>query len=519
MSTGTRKSAMAREARVAGLRDFQSPTLESVEKRRSQLWIFAGVIIVSLAGGMVLLSLDNVAIRFLESLLPGYTIRVLVLGFAALVGFYLIDKEVKLRDLTRDLIDERVLSAALSNRLKEVSILSEVGKAINQVLELDDVLRMILRSAVDLLETEEGSIMLVEEKSGDLIVQYARSSTGKVLEGMRVPMGQGISGWVAQHREPILITGKAEDGMFKDLRDRADVPRSALCVPLISQEELFGVLNINDPTGTREFSEYDLRALGLFAEHAAIAIRNASVFEKERQAVTRLEEVDRMKTEFIATVSHELRTPLTSIIGCAKTVRRRGDEMNDLQRTEFLEMIEKQGERLLRMVEEILSASRIESGAPPQRREPIDLTEMSREIIKEFQTAGADNVFVLNAEAGITAFGDPMAMEQVITNLVENAVKYSPHGSGITIDINDGPGAVELKVRDEGKGISDEDLPTIFERFRQLDQSATRRTGGVGLGLYLVKRLVEAQYGSISVVSKQGAGSTFILRFPKRRER
>lgn len=193
--------------------------------------------------------------------------------------------------------------------------------------------------------------------------------------------------------------------------------------------------------------------------------------------------------------------------------------MNDTQRTEFLEMIEKQGERLLRMVEEILSASRIESGAPPQRREPIDLTEMSREIIKEFQTAGAGNVFVLNADGGITAFGDPMAMEQVITNLVENAVKYSPKGSTITIDINEGPGAVELKVKDQGRGISDEDLPTIFERFRQLDQSATRRTGGVGLGLYLVKRLVEAQYGSISVISKQGEGSTFILRFPKRRER
>ena len=516
--SGSRRSTMSRDARVAGLRDFQSPTLEAVERRRSQLGIFAGLIIISLAAGMVLLSVDNVAITFLETFLPGYMIRVLVLGFAGMLGFYLIDKELRLRDLTRDLIDERVLSAALSNRLKEVSILSEVGKAINQVLEIGEVLGIILRSAVDLLETEEGSIMLLDEESHELVVEFARSSSGKMLEGMRVPIGKGIAGWVAQNREPILVTGKADDKVFNSLTDRIDVPQSALCVPLISQDELFGVLNINDPSGQREFSEYDLRALGLFAEHAAIAIRNARVYDQERQTVSRLEEVDRMKTEFIATVSHELRTPLTSIIGCAKTVRRRGEEMSEAQRTEFLEMIEKQGERLLRMVEEILSTSRIESGVPSQKRELIDLTDMSRNIIKEFQTAGAKKLFRLDAPEEANTFGDPMAIEQILTNLVENAVKYSPDDSTITIRIVDSPGSAQVEVHDEGQGISAANLPSIFERFKQVDQSSTRKTGGVGLGLYLVKRLVESQMATISVTSEESVGSTFTVRFPKRRE-
>src|SRR5687768_16047728 len=126
----SRRSAGNRDARVAGLRNFATPTLEAVERRRWQLWLFAGGIIIALSGGMVLLSLDNAPIRLLETILPGYTIRVLLIGFAAIIGFYLLDKESRLKKLTRDLIDERVLSAALSNRLKELSILSEVGKAI-----------------------------------------------------------------------------------------------------------------------------------------------------------------------------------------------------------------------------------------------------------------------------------------------------------------------------------------------------------------------------------------------------
>lgn len=518
MSDQVRRTAMSREARVAGLRNFKTPTLEAVERRRSQLRILAGVVIVSLAAGMVLLSLDNVAIRLVERLVPAYIVRVLVLGFAAAFGVYLVDREIRLRSLTKDLVEEKVLSAALSNRLKEVSILSEIGKAINQILDLDTVLRMILTAAVDLLGTEEGSIMLLEEDSQELVVQYAKSRTGSVVEGTRVPIGKGISGWVAEHREPILITGQPQAGTFEGLPDRTEVPVGALCVPLISQDQLFGVLNINDTTGQREFSEYDLRALGLFAEHAAIAIRNASVFEKERKAVTRLEEIDQMKSEFIATVSHELRTPLTSIIGSAKTVRRRGIELEQSQRDEFLEMIEKQGERLLRMVEEILSASRIESGVPIQRRQEMDLRAVAADVIRSFETGVAQNHFELRAPSPMMAFGDPMAMEQILTNLIENAVKYSPERSRIVVELADEPGAVEIKVMDEGKGISAEDLPSIFDRFKQLDQSSTRKTGGVGLGLYLVKRLVEAQMGTISVKSVPGEGSTFAVRFNKRRD-
>lgn len=514
----SRHSDANREARVAGLRNFATPTLEAVERRRWQLWIFAGGIIVALSGGMVLLSLDNAPIRLLETILPGYIIRVLLVGFSSIIGFYLLDKESRLKKLTRDLIDERVLSAALSNRLKELSILSEVGKAINQVLDVEDVLRMILRSAVDLLEAEEGSIMLAEDGSDELVVAYAHTSRDVQLEGLRARFGEGVSGWVAQNREPLLITGDAKPEFFKTLGVRKGTISSALSVPLIGQDELYGVLNVNDVTGERRFSEYDLRALGLFAEHAAIAIRNARTFEQEKQALIRLEEVDRMKTEFIATVSHELRTPLTSIIGCAKTIRRRGEALSDMQRQEFLEMIERQGERLLRMVEEILSASRIESGHDLHRREEVELVNVAQLLVKQFETSGAKNPIRLDSPPSVIAFGDPMAFEQILSNLIENAVKYSDSDAPVDVILKEEPGVVEVQVRDEGRGVPASELPTIFDRFHQVDQSSTRKAGGVGLGLYLVLKLVEASGGSIAVESVEGVGSTFTAKFPKRRE-
>jgi len=518
MSPSTQKKSWSasKEARVAGLRNFQAPTLEAVERRRWQLWAIAAFSIFAMSGAGVLLSYDNSPLTSF-TFLPAYVIRILILGFAALLGIYLFEKESRLRNITRALVDERVLSAALSNRLKELSILSEVGKAINQVLDLEDVLRMILGAAVDLLAAEEGSVMLVDEERQVLVVSHAYTTRGNVVEGAEVKIGEGVSGWVAEKREPLLITGKAPEGRFKKLNPREGPISSALSVPLIGQDELYGVLNVGDVSGEREFSEYDLRALGLFAEHAAIAIRNARTFEHERQAVVRLEEVDRMKTEFIATVSHELRTPLTSIIGCAKTVRRRSDAMSEIQREEFLLMIERQGERLLKMVEEILSASRIESGETIVHREELDLSSLIHTVAKGFEATDHSRVVRVEGPDSLVIFGDPMSVEQIFSNLVDNAFKYSEPGTAVTIEMQDVDSEAVVRVIDRGAGIPDGEIGGIFDRFRQVDQSSTRRAGGVGLGLYIVRKLVEDHGGSISVESRPGEGSTFLVSFPKRK--
>jgi signal transduction histidine kinase len=509
--------SIEKEARVAGLRAFVTPTLEAIERRRWQLWMIAAFLMISLAAGAVLLSTDSSAFSLITRYLPLYVVRVLFVGFTALVALYLVDRESRLRKITHRLIDERVLSAALSNRLKEVLVLSEAGQAMNRLLDLNETLRIILDSALELLEAEEGSVMLVESDGDKLAVAASRTSSEHVKDAV-IKLGQGVAGWVAERREPILIAGNPPEGLFEEFEAKDRRIASALSVPLLSRNELQGVLNVNDLTGKRSFSEYDLRALQLFAEHAADAIRNAIVYEKEKSAVARMEEVDRMKTEFVATITHELRTPLTSILGAAKTMRTRGHVLDDEQRLEMLEVIDRQGERLLRLIEDVLSASRIETtGVARLRRRKLELVSIAEAVIKGERSAGVSSPIELEAPPTLEVFGDPMAIEQILTNLIDNAVKYSAAGQPITVRLSDRPSDVLMEVEDRGIGIPEDVLPAIFDRFRQADQSMTRPIGGVGLGLYIVKNLVGGMGGEVSVVSEEGRGSKFSVSLPRRR--
>lgn len=506
-----------REGKVTGLRDFATPTLEAVERRRAQLWILASFVLVGLAGGMVLLTLDDSPIRDI-TFIPLNAVRFMFLGLVGAIALYLIDKELKLRGMTRSLVDERVLSAALSNRLMELSALSEVGKAINRLLDIDDVLRRILQAALDLLEANEGSIMLLDAAGENLHVAAAVTEGDRVVEGAVVKVGQGVAGWVAQNREPLLLTGRAPNRMFDQLETKDREIPAAVSVPLVVQDELYGVLNINAGLQTRTFSEYDLRALQLFAEHAAIAIRNARTFHQEREHVARLEEIDRLKDEFLASVSHELKTPLTSIIGSAKTMRMRKERLSEEQEAEFLAVIERQAARLLKMVEQLLSAAQLESGLPTFRRELLDIGLLARQVVQGFEVGGTKNPIWIEGPDHLDLYADATVVEQVMTNLIENAMKYSDGNGAIIMKLHDSPSEAVIEVSDRGVGIPSVEIPNIFERFRQLDQSSTGKRSGVGLGLYIVKNLVEASGGNIGVKSEFGKGSTFTVTFPKRRE-
>jgi two-component system sensor histidine kinase KdpD len=178
-----------------------------------------------------------------------------------------------------------VLTTALTNRLHEMSLLLEAGKAMNSVLELPAVLETILRSAMDLLSGESGSIMLLET-SDDLVAVLARGND--IAVGMRVRVGSGIAGRVAATREALLIEGQADPSQFPGLTPREQQVVSALSIPLVSRDKLFGVLNVNAGPD-RRYTVYDLQAASLFAEQAAGAIANARLYETERMHALRAE--------------------------------------------------------------------------------------------------------------------------------------------------------------------------------------------------------------------------------------
>lgn len=495
----------ANTARMVGIRDFETPSLEAVERRRSELWVIAFLAVCVLAVGLFLLSLSNGletesdAARVARQ--PAFRIALL----AATLGLtgYVLEKERHLRRLTRLLLDERILTAALSNRLKELATLCEVGKAVNSVLALEDVMDIILSSALELLEGPSGSIMLRDDDKLEVLCERGNAAA----RGARVRIGEGVAGQVAARKEPVLISGRVAAGVGMDGMPRAIPVQSAVCVPLMNRDELLGVLNVNG-TLERPFTEYDLRALTLFAEHAAMAIANSRLYEAERDHVAQLVELDRLKSDFVATVSHELRTPLTSILGCAKTLQRR--EVPGEVAGEFLEMIERQGTRLLHLVEDIMDMQRTVASDKVACR-PIDVDGLLEDLVR-FQGVAGRRVS-LYAAPGLVALGEPDALQRVFTNLVDNGFN---HGGGeveieaVPVEL-DGHPAVEIAVLDRGPGVPAADRDAVFERFKRGTEAFSP---GMGLGLYLVKSLVEAMGGNVRVDDRPGGGAAFRVTLP-----
>jgi putative methionine-R-sulfoxide reductase with GAF domain len=272
-----------RDARVAGLRDFETPSLEAVEQRRRQLWRRTASGLAAVAFLLVVLSVLPPEQR---SWLGAGRAQIVVVIVAGIFFIWAFEKEAALGRLTRTLTDERVLTAALTNRLHEVSLLLDAGKQVTAVLDLGELLDTILRSACELLDANGGSVMLVEQT--DLVTACVLGRDVPV--GQRTPLGEGVAGHVALRREPVLIDGHADAERFPGLAERPPYVESSMSVPLVHRAELQGVLNVNAPIG-RRFTEYDLRALAVFAEQASVAITNARLYEAERAHVAALLEL------------------------------------------------------------------------------------------------------------------------------------------------------------------------------------------------------------------------------------
>ena len=227
--------------------------------------------------------------------------------------------------------------------------------------------------------------------------------------------------------------------------------------------------------------------------------------------------LDELKNDFIATVSHELRTPLAAIYGCSQTLRREDIELAEEDEARLLEVISQESERLTRIVGDILLANQLDAGRLKFKQREVDLACIAREAIEELRAtlvAREDISFELVAPESMVVYGDEDKLRQVLLNLVDNAVKYSPGGGRIEVSVEPrGPG-LRMEVRDEGIGIPQEELKRIFGKFYRVDPQLFRGVGGTGLGLYICRELVRRMDGRLSVTSAEGKGSTFVVDLP-----
>jgi signal transduction histidine kinase len=243
----------------------------------------------------------------------------------------------------------------------------------------------------------------------------------------------------------------------------------------------------------------------------ALAAERSVELTQEREEVARLRRVDRARAEFVAVVAHEFRTPLAAILGVLNTIRTHGTSLDHEIREELLEGATSQAGRLARLVDDLLTVSRIEDGALALNLESVEPRRLVADAAQASGTVGIVNVELHRADA---VWCDPDAVVRVLTNLLDNARKYSPEGARIVLSVSQDPGAVRFAVRDSGPGIQSADRASVFERFHRLEEGSLKP--GAGLGLYISRGLVEAHGGTIAVDEAPGGGAEFSFTIPRR---
>jgi signal transduction histidine kinase len=235
----------------------------------------------------------------------------------------------------------------------------------------------------------------------------------------------------------------------------------------------------------------------------------------ERSANARLRELDRLKDEFVSTVSHELRTPLTSISGYVELAR----ELAVPEARGYLEIVERNADRLLSLVNDLLFVARIQSGGVELDKGDVDATTLVAECVTSARPHAAANNVSLQFKgggSGTAVYGDMRRLGQVFDNLISNAIKFSPEGGEVDITVSSQNGLVCVRVEDRGIGISAAERSRLFERFFRSADALDRQIPGTGLGLYISKAIVEAHGGEITATSTEGEGSSFVVELPVR---
>jgi signal transduction histidine kinase len=297
--------------------------------------------------------------------------------------------------------------------------------------------------------------------------------------------------------------------------------KSLVVVPVMHLGRVIGSISGHQTRSRREWSEDDVDLLVAVATHVGATLENARLIGELREA-------NRLKDQFLATLSHELRTPLTAINGWVEMLSEREElTRGDGDLSDGIRAISASATSLTQLINDLLDLSRIQRGVLRLHRDLLDINELVRAAERTVrQSAKARKHEVrLELAAGLPpTIADAQRVQQILWNLLSNAIKFTPRGGNVCVrtrlfeDSSTGDGAsprwIEVEVEDTGEGIPADFMPHIWERFRQADSTATRRHGGLGIGLSLVKELVEAHGGLIGAESERGRGSRFTVRLP-----
>ncbi len=429
-----------------------------------------------------------------------------------------------------------------NEQIQRLERLLEVSRNLSASMEVDAFLQSVISAASELTASEVASILEADEEGAQLRFLALPWFHRDLLRSVKVPLEASIAGWVFKNAKPVVAPDVASDPRhYKGVDLTAEFQtRSILAVPIIYKGEVLGVLEAVNKANQGHYTGEERAFLETLASLAAVAMQNTRQMSKIQKSFDETNQLDQMKSDFIAIASHELRTPLGLILGHATSLREAIGEEHHPE----LDIIVRNALSLKEIIDSIANMDNVRRGIASIRRRPFSVRRLVEEAIDSFHEEALQKGISMRVEfgnddpsaglrhsyasqpgsshrPGVLPGGQNLMVECdaskiaiVLNNLVKNAIAFTDSGGHILILVEQIPAYIKFSVIDDGIGISAKDLSHIFERFYQVESHLTRRHGGLGLGLSVARLMVELHGGRIWAESVEGKGSNFSFILP-----
>jgi signal transduction histidine kinase len=434
-------------------------------------------------------------------------------------------------------LENALLYEEAARQEREAAFLDRATQLFNSTLDLDVILQQVTRLATEVLG-DSCSIALVEPGNPYLVpgasyhpdpqeqeirLQAQRERPVRIGDAASVMgLAASVMGLAAADGRPYLVKDARQETRL--LKGGGFNIHSLIVVPISVRGRILGVLATSIAHPGRQFTQADLRLALALADRASLAIENSRLYAQERRLRQELEdlnqkvqETNRLKTEFVTVVTHELRSPLTSIAGYLDLLLEEEGPEGTEDRGAYLRIVKRNADRLLELINDLLDMARLEAGKLELKRLPLDLEGLIQEVGEALrpQIEGKGQRLLLDLEAPLPLVtGDPERITQILLNLVSNAHKYTPQGGSITVATRAERTGVCIAVQDTGIGLSSEEQQQLFTKFFRAQHPLAQEAGGTGLGLAIARALTELHGGTLTVVSTPDQGATFNVTLP-----
>ncbi len=439
-------------------------------------------------------------------------VAIAAVAVAALTVAWLVQRLRAEARLAHDRAEESEhLRDELDRRSHMLDRANRCAQALGSSLELEEAFGSFIRELDGLVPFDRVAIMLLEEGRVRVMATAGLKHDEVLRPGEKLPPGALVDE-VVHEGQTVYRRDMSDHRYPEEVTLTAIGLRSRVAAPLLLGTTPIGMVSILRSEADA-FDEDEVELAALLGRLLASSVQNMRAYESERATVAELRRLSALRADFVSLVSHELRSPMAAVIGAARTLEERWRELNADQRAAFLALIADETNRLATLIGDVLDTSRIEAGTFSYRFTEVDVAELVQATVAGFALHQDEVSVIAHAEGVLPSVrGDRERLRQVLRNLLENAVKYSPAGEAVDVRTRAEDGRVFVTVEDSGPGIPAEQHGLIFERFGRANVGLGKP--GTGLGLFIARSIAEAHGGALSVVSAPGKGAVFTLELP-----